>query len=164
MGLVVVSLVVGFFGYSKSSGLRTVSRVVSFSLFAIFGVVAALSLYGSFALSGKGGGTLIFLAIPSAFLAWLFFNSFSSSLSHEPYFDLNVGQKIGHNQTLIDSQILAHETTIAENSKKLESFWLTPAKRKRLRDDVSHAQFMMKGLAAMRDKVADPAIYKGDEV
>lgn len=108
-------------------------------------------------------GELIFLAIPSAFVAWLFFHSFSSSLSHEGYYDLSVDQKIGHNQTLIDGQIRDHERTIAANSEKLDGFWLTPAKRHRLREDGAHAQFMMKGLSAMRDKVADPGIYKGDE-
>ena len=163
IGLVIAALVVGAFGYSRSSGIRKVSRIVSFTLFLLFGVGAVVTAYGSFALSDKGGGVLIFLALPLAFIAWLFFNSFSSSLEREPYFDLDVSGKISHNQSLIDSQIREHEETIAVNSKKVESFWLTPAKRRRLREDISHAQFMKRSLSAMKDTVADPQIYRDDE-
>ena len=163
LGLVVVVLAVSFFGYSKSSGARTASRVVSFLIFAVFGVVAALSLYGSVALSRKGGGVLLIVALPCAFIAWLAFGSFTSSLAHESYFDLDVDGKIAHNQTLIDSQIREHDATIAENSEKLKSFWLTPRKRRRLRDDVRHARFMKRSLSAMKQNVADPSIYRGDE-
>lgn len=162
-GLVVAALVIGYFGYSRSSGVRKASRIVSFTLFVIFGAGAIVTLYGSFALSDKGGGVLIFLALPLAFFAWLFFNAFSSSAEREGYFDLDVGGKIAHNQTLIDSQIRAHEESVAVNEKKLNGFWLTPGKRRRLREEVAHSRLMMRSLAAMKPGVSDPAIYREDE-
>jgi hypothetical protein len=161
--LVVIALIVGFFGYSRSSAMRRASRVVSFTLFAFFGLAAAASLYGTFALSDKGGGTLLFLAIPCGFIAWIFWNAFSSSAAREGYFDLNVEGKIAHNQTLIDSQILDHQQTITRNEEKLGSFWLTPGKRRRLREEVSHSRLMMASLMAMKTTVADPGIYRDDE-
>lgn len=161
--LVVAALVAGFLGYSRSAVVRKASRVVSFTLFVLFGAGAAISLYGSFALSDKGGGTLLFLALPLGFIAWLFFNSFSSSAAREGYFDLDVSGKISHNQTLIDTQIAEHERTIAANEKKLGSFWLTPGKRRRLREEVAHSRSMIRGLGKMRPAIADPAIYRDDE-
>lgn len=154
---------IGGLGYSRSSTLRKASRAVSLTLFLVFGAGAAVTLYGSFALSGNGGGTLIFLALPLAFVAWLFFDSFSSSMSRESYFDLGVDAKISHNQSLLDSQINHHERTIEEHSRALESFWLTPGKRRRLREEVSHAQLMIRGLTKLKDGVADPSIYHEDE-
>jgi hypothetical protein len=163
LGLIVVIVGGGFLGFSKSSGVRTASRVVSFALFAAFGAVAAFSFYEAVATRAKGGMVLLIVAVPSAFIAWLAFSSFWASLSNEGYFDLDVSGKIAHNEALIDRQIREHTETIAEKSKKLESFWISPAKRRRLRDDVRHARAMVHGLSAMRPKVADPSIYQGDE-
>ena len=73
-----------------------------------------------------------------------------------------LANQVAHNKDLIDSQMRAHEVTIAANSKKLESLWLTPGTRRRLHDELAHARFMLKGLEAMKDKVSDPEIYRSD--
>src|SRR5690606_3042162 len=51
-------------GSSRSRGIRLASRLVSFIGFMFFGLVTVASLYGMFALEGKGAGVLLFIAIP----------------------------------------------------------------------------------------------------
>jgi TATA-binding protein-associated factor Taf7 len=72
---------------------------------------------------------------------------------------LPAGEQIDRTNRLLASQIAEHERVIAEATEKLNSFWTTPGKRKRLRDDIRHARVMIAGLSKMRPAVNDPANY-----
>ncbi len=157
--LIVGIVVVLGLGLSRSPALRRASRVVSFIGLTVFGLVAAASLYGMVALADRGGGVLILLAMPTGFIAWLFFNTFTAAREYEDLQSLPVGERIAHTNALLESQLREHERTIAENSEKVNSFWITPGKRKRLREEIAHSRMLIRGLTAVRPGVNDPNSY-----
>ncbi len=137
-------------GLSGGSGVRAAARSFSFLGFLFFGAVAGASFYGMFRLSGQGGGVLLFLGLPCAFIAWLFWGAFSASREHEEFLTLPAGERRDRTNALLESQIAEHERTLAENTERLKSFWITPKKRKRLREENAHARLMIRGLTQMR--------------
>ncbi len=157
--LAVVAIAALVFGIGGSSGLRQAARSVSFLGFAFFGALALASFYGMVTLSSKGGGVLLFLGLPCAFIAWLFWGAFSASREHEELMALPPDERRDRTNALLESQISDHERTIAENTEKLKSFWITPGKRKRLRDENAHSRSMIRGLTQMRPAVEDPKHY-----
>lgn len=148
--LVVLVIVVLSLGLGRSRAARRASRVVSLVGFAFFGLVAAASLVGMVVLADRGGGALLFLALPAGFIAWLFLNALSASRDFERMQSLPADARRDRTLDLLDQQIAAQERVVAERTRQLESFWITPAKRRRLRDDLGHARLMSAGLARMR--------------
>lgn len=161
--LVVLVIVILSLGLGRSRALRRASRVVAFTGCAFFGLVAAASLVGMVVLADRGGGALLFLALPAGFIAWLFLNALSAAREFERMQSLPVGVQRDRTLSLLDQQIAQHERVIAERTRQLESFWITPAKRRRLRADLGHARLMSAGLAKMRPAVADPATYSSPD-
>lgn len=154
--LAVVAIAALVFGIGGSTGLRQAARSISFLGFACFGLLALASFYGMVALSSRGGGVLLFLGLPSAFISWLFFSAFSASREHEELLALPSDERRDRTNALLESQISDHERTIAENTVKLKRFWVSPRKRKRLREENAHSRSMIRGLTQMRPAVEGP--------
>ncbi|MCE9601428.1 MAG: hypothetical protein K8S21_04330 [Gemmatimonadetes bacterium] len=160
--LAVVAIAALILGIGGSSGLRQAARSISFLGFAAFGSLALASFYGMVALASRGGGVLLFLGLPSAFISWLFWGAFSASREHEELLALPPGERRDRVDALLQSQLDDHERTIAENSEQLKRFWITPGKRRRLRDEIAHSRSMIRGLTRMRPGVADLRNHGGE--
>lgn len=146
--LAVVAIAALVFGVGGSRGLRQAARSISFLGFAFFAMIALASFYGMVALASRGGGVLLFLGLPCAFISWLFWGAFSASREHEELLALPPDERRDRIDALLESQISDHERTIAENSERLKRFWITPGKRKQLREENAHSRSMIRGLSA----------------
>ncbi len=161
LALVVIALLVMAAGTGRSGAIRRASRTIAFLGFAFFGLVSAASLYGMFALADRGGGVLLFLALPTAFIAWLFFAALTTSRQVEALEALPPDLRRDRTNALLESQIAEHERTIADAEAKVGGFWITPGKRKRLREEIAHSRLMLAGLRKMRS-AADDAAAQGE--
>lgn len=139
--------VVAVLGFHSDGAVRSVSRIILFLSFAVFAAVTALCLYGAFAWSSKGAGPLMFFAIPPGFIALILLNFFLASVSHEPYFELSDDEKAAYTRDQINELQLEFQQSIERNTEQLNRFWTLPAKRRALRDEIAHAQFMLHKLA-----------------
>ncbi|MBV6418730.1 MAG: hypothetical protein CMLOHMNK_03668 [Steroidobacteraceae bacterium] len=160
--LVVIALAVLVLGSGRSRGLRRLSRVVSFVGFVLFGLVAAACLYGMVTLEGKGGGVLLFIAVPSGIIAWLFYSAFSASRGTEAFEVLPAHEQAVRTKAGVALEMAALERKIVEGEAKLGRFWLSGKARERLRGEVAHARLMLDGLRRMQPALADPANYRDD--
>lgn len=160
--LAVVAIAALIFGIGGTSGLRQAARSISFLGFAAFGVLALACFYGTVALASRGGGVLFFLGLPSAFISWLFWNAFSASREHEELLALPPSERRDRVDALLQVQLDDHERSIAENTAQLKRFWITPGKRRRLRDEIAHSRSMIRGLTRMRPAVGDLRNYGGE--
>jgi len=158
--LAVVAIGALVLGIGGGRGLRAAARSVSFLGFAFFAILALASFYGMFALASRGGGVLFLLGLPCAFIAWLFWGAFSASREQEELLALPPDLRRDRTNALLESQLADHERTIAENTETLQRFWITPQKRKRLREENAHARAMIRGLTRMRPGVEDPTNYQ----
>jgi len=159
--VVVLAIAVMLLGWGRSRAARRVSRAIAFVGFAAFGLVCAASLYGMVALGDRGGGVLLFLALPTGFVAWLFLTAFTTSREVEAMEALPIDERMARTNALLAVQLAEHERTIAEGEAKLGSFWITPGKRRRLREEVAHARLMLRGLRRMQPALEDPRSYDG---
>ena len=72
MLLVFIALGLVVLGSGRFRSIRLASRLLSFIGLAFFGLVTLASLYGMFALGDKGGGALLFIAVPAGIITGLF--------------------------------------------------------------------------------------------
>lgn len=160
--LVLIALALLVLGSGRSRALRRLSRAVSFVGFVFFGLVAAACLYGMVALAAKGGGALLFLAVPSGIVAWLFFAGFTASRETEAFEALPARERAAINKASVAAEIAKLERRIAEGETKLGRFWINPKARARLRSEVAHARLVLDGLRRMQPALGDPASYRDE--
>ena len=76
-----------------------------------------------------------------------------------PFTEARLRRLVQNRLKFLYIKISDHERTIAENMERLKSFWITPGKRKRLREENAHSRSMIRGLTQMRPAVEDPKHY-----
>ncbi len=144
--LVVVAIVAIMAGSSGRSVVRRASRALSLLGTVFFGLLAAASLYGAFATGRRGGGVLLFLAVPAAIIAWLFFIAFTSSRETESFAELPQDEQLARTDASIAADITRHRREIARLEVAVGGFWLPSGKRQQLRNQLALARIRLDGL------------------
>ncbi len=137
-------------GAQRSRGVRVASRVLSFVGLVCFGVIALACLYGMFALGSRGGGVLLFLAVPAGLIALLFGYALVSSLGTEAFAALPQREQLEETRTGIKEEIVQLELRIAEMEARRRRFWIRAETREELRQQIQRSQVQLTGLRAMQ--------------
>lgn len=148
--IVTLALVLGFFGWHRSSGVRAAARWISGVLFLVLLVATLALLYGAFALSSKGGGVLILLALPLGFVTWIAGSAFFSSGEAQRYYELPVEEQIEHNLAKIDESIRVLRESVARKTVERDKIFFNASRRARLTREIAHEQMMLENLPRMR--------------
>jgi hypothetical protein len=162
-GLAVLAFVLLYFGLQRKSALRSGTRFLLALLTILFGGVTGFCLYGAVAWSDRGGGVMLFFALPAGFITWLFAAGLFASAKHEGYYDKSVDEKIAFNIALADEIEATQRTRLAALMKERERFWLTGKRRTEIDAEMNAIREQMKHMDKLRAAVQRPEIYQGDE-
>lgn len=148
--LALVAIVAIMAGSSGRSAVRRASRAFSLLGTVFFGLIAAACLYGAFATGRRGGGVLLFLAVPAAIIAWLFFAAFTSSRETETFLELPLDEQQARTDASMAADIARHRRDIALLETAVQAFWTPPGKRQRLRNELTLARIRLEGLLKLQ--------------
>lgn len=148
--LVTIALVVGFFGWHRSSGVRATARWVSGLLFLVLLAATLAMIYGTFALSSKGGGVLILLALPLGIVTWIAGAAFFSSGEAERYYELPTEERGEYNRAKLDESLRMLRESVARKTAERDRIILNAGKRARLSREIAHEEMMIGNLTRMR--------------
>ncbi len=146
VALVFIALIVLALGAGPARGLRRASRVVALVGFAFFGLVTLACLYGMIVLDDRGGGVLLFIAVPSGIIAWLFLHAFLGSRETEAFAALPPAEQQARTHEQISGEIVALERRIAAADAGRDRIWISTKKRERLRREAASAREQLAGL------------------
>lgn len=149
--IVVIVCLVGFVRLGGTGGFQSGAKVLLFLVFVVFGGAAAGLLYFSFAYADKGAGVMMFFAVPLGLIAWIAFVFLKGDDTQASYTDLSFDHATTYTVEKLDAMRADFEEVIRYNTEQLKRFWLSPFKRKQYRDEISHAQFMLRYIAQQRD-------------
>lgn len=157
MLLVLIALGLVVLGSGRFRGIRLASRLLSFVGLVFFGLVTLASLYGMFALGDKGGGALLFIAVPAGIITGLFCFAFTSSLGTEAFVALPLQEQLEQTRAGVDEEILRLERRLAEAEAKCHRFWIASTTRERLRSEIERDRLLLDRLRTLQAAIRDPA-------
>lgn len=143
--LIAAALAIGIMGSGRSGALRSASRGLASIGCAVFGLIAAASIYGAVALQRRGGGVLILVAIPAGIIAWLFFIGLQGSRGTEELFSLPPSARMALTRARVEAEIAALEERMPRLEEEAGRFWISAAKRRRLREELRNARVQLDG-------------------
>lgn len=151
--LVVVALLALVAGSGPLRQLRSVARGIAALGTLVFGGIALAALYGAIVLSGKGGGALLFLAIPAGIIAALFLYAFTSSRGTEKFEALPPAARLQKTHEGMAEEIARLEASIAAARQKLDGGLLTPGARKRLQHQIQRESDLLETFRLFQEKL-----------
>lgn len=160
---VAIAVLLGAMGVYRKAGVRSTGRLLLGILFALSASATATLLYGSFALSSKGGGVLVLFAIPVGMVAWIAGYFLFASVKHERYYDLSTEEKIRHNLAQHDKMVADLRASIAKKMAESNKFFISGSRRDRLRREIEQEREMLANLPKLRPALERPETYQGDE-
>ncbi len=161
--LVLIALGVLILGSTGSRAVRRASRMVATMGFVVFAFIAVAGLYGMVRLGGRGGGVLLFIAIPAAIIAGLFSTAFRGSRSSEEFLELPVLDQGTRTRAGIVAEIAVQERVIAGHEAALDGIFLSTQKRERLRAELDLARVKLEALRRIRDGLNEAENDTGKE-
>lgn len=159
-GTLIIIGVIGWWALGHNDGTGSIAKLLLFIAFAVFAAGTVACLYLAFAKADKGAGPMMFLAVPLGLIAWIAFSFLRTAVKHEEYWDLNVEDRQQYTLEKLDQMQADFEEVISYNDEQVKRFWISPLRRKKLRDELSHAEFMLDYIAKMRNKAMDKSIYR----
>lgn len=148
-GTIALAAVLGFMGMLGGSGLRGVARALLGLMVLAFGALTLACLYGSVALSDRGGAVLIFLALPAGLLTWIAMVFFSSVGDTGRFARMTPGEQRAYADTQFDAVRDSLEQSIAHKRKRLQGFWLRGAKRRSLQASLAAEESLLRETAML---------------
>lgn len=161
----VAAVVLGFLALYHRSAVRTAGRFLLAVLVLLSSASTLALLYGSFALGQKGGGVLIFFAIPFGIVAVISgFVLLNGVREQRDYYRLPVGEKIARNTEELERNIADLQASIARKSVERERFWISARRREQLDREIERERWQLQRLPLLRRPLQSPETYRDDQV
>lgn len=154
--IVALVLILGVATLFLRGGTLTLAMGFLLLIFVISASAAAGLLYFSIAYESKGAGVMMFAAVPFAIIAWITWVFLKGDDAQASVTDLSFDLRTDYTLEKLDSMRADFEEVIRYNTEQLRRFWLSPFKRKQYRDEISHAQFMLRYIAQQRESLQRP--------
>lgn len=149
-------VIVGFAGLLGGGGFRGVMRALLGLMVLAFGAATVASVYAGFSLASKGGGMLVFLAIPAGLVtcfAAIFFSTVGDASRMER---MSPREREAYADTQFDAVRDSLTASIARKRKQLGRFWLSPSRRRALEAGLAAEE------ALLRDTTQLEASYRAE--
>lgn len=156
--LLIVALVmlVGIATVFMRGTALTLAKSLLLLLFVLSASAAAGLLYFSIAYESKGAGVLMFAAVPFVIIGWIAWVFLKGDRTQAHFSDHSFDSHATHTREKLDDMRADFEEVIRHNTQQLKRFWLSPLKRKQYRDEISHAQFMLRYIAQQLESLQRP--------
>lgn len=154
--LVLIAFATVVLGSGPARGLRRASRVIGLIGFTVFGLITLACLYGMATLGGRGGGVLVFFAIPSGIIAGLFLHAYSGSRATEAFITRPPAEQQARTREQMSSEIVALERRIVTAEARLERIWIGEKRRQQLRREAANAREQLDGMRRIEQGLSNP--------
>lgn len=149
-GIVIGALLLGFFGWNRRSAVRTAARWISGLLFFVLLAATLALLYGSIALSSKGGGVLLLFALPLGFVTWIAGSAFFSTGEAKTYYGLPPEQQMASNLASLEQSLQQLRESVARKTAERDRIFLNSRRRAQLTREIAHERMMLEKLPQLR--------------
>lgn len=156
--IVALIMLIGVATLSRHGGVNSTAKIVLCVVFVVCASAALGLAYFAFAYENKGAGVVMFAAVPFAVIAWIAYVFLKGDDTQTSYTDLSFDTSTTYTVEKLDDMRADFDEVIAYNTAQLKRFWLSPFKRKQYRDEIRHAQFMLRYIEEQRRQLQRPRV------
>lgn len=151
--LVVIVAGWGVAQFSSNKSLRAVGRgILLLTLLTLIALVIGCFGIMIAAPAGSGSGTFIFPAALFAFFAWIFWGAWTSTREWDQIADKSDAEKMAWLEKKSEEMSANLREDIERDQAELAKFWVSPSRRRKLRERVAENQFLLKHAETMDDR------------